>query len=132
MAGGCGDSASSCRSLETSGSGVGSGTGGGTGIATGSTGGPAAGGGGGGQGQGHGSLSQTQSTCNVTTPSSVAYQQSRPNKLSACYASCCAESAKKVFRLKTKPKKRENKKINFYKCLFSYRRAHDRILVVPF
>ncbi|KAF7379794.1 hypothetical protein HZH68_016742 [Vespula germanica] len=90
VAGGCGDSASSCRSLETSGSGVGSGTGG-TGIATGSTGGP----GGGGGGQGHGSLSQTQSTCNVTTPS-VAYQQSRPNKLSACYASCCAESAKKT------------------------------------
>ncbi|XP_014605174.1 PREDICTED: putative thiamine transporter SLC35F3 isoform X2 [Polistes canadensis] len=92
VAGGCGDSASSCRSLETSGSGVGSGTG--TGIATGSTGGP---GGGGGGGQGHGSsLSQTQPTCNVTTPS-VAYQQSRPNKLSACYASCCAESAKKIY-----------------------------------
>ncbi|KAG7212859.1 hypothetical protein KM043_002212 [Ampulex compressa] len=71
VAGGCGDSASSCRSLETSGSGLGSGA-----------------------GQGHGT-GQTQPSTHVNAPP-VAYQQ-RQSSLSACYASCCAESAKKIY-----------------------------------
>ncbi|CAK9829829.1 Putative thiamine transporter SLC35F3 [Anthophora retusa] len=74
VSGGCGDSVSSCRPLETSGSGIGSG--------------------GAGDNQGH-NTSQTQVQSHVTAPP-VAYQQ-RPNSLSACYASCCAESAKKIY-----------------------------------
>ncbi|KOX72226.1 Solute carrier family 35 member F3 [Melipona quadrifasciata] len=70
---GCGDSVSSCRPLETSRSGVGSG---GTGD------------------QGH-NTSQTQVQSHITV-APVTYQQ-RPNSLSACYASCCAESAKKIY-----------------------------------
>lgn len=73
VSGGCGDSVPSCRPLETSGSG----------IASGGT----------GDNQGH-NTSQTQVQSHVTVPP-VTYQQ-RPNSLSACYASCCAESAKKV------------------------------------
>ncbi|KOC58875.1 Solute carrier family 35 member F3 [Habropoda laboriosa] len=74
VSGGCNDSVSSCRPLETSGSGVGSG--------------------GAGDNQGH-NTSQTQVQSHVTAPP-VTYQQ-RPNSLSACYASCCAESAKKIY-----------------------------------
>ncbi|XP_043509485.1 putative thiamine transporter SLC35F3 isoform X1 [Frieseomelitta varia] len=74
ISGGCGDSVPSCRPLETSRSGVGSG--------------------GAGDNQGH-NISQTQVQPHVTVPP-VTYQQ-RPNSLSACYASCCAESAKKIY-----------------------------------
>ncbi|XP_061929776.1 solute carrier family 35 member F3 isoform X7 [Apis cerana] len=74
VSGGCGDSVPSCRPLETSGSG----------IASGGT----------GDNQGH-NTSQTQVQSHVTVPP-VTYQQ-RPNSLSACYASCCAESAKKIY-----------------------------------
>ncbi|XP_026296295.1 putative thiamine transporter SLC35F3 isoform X5 [Apis mellifera] len=74
VSGGCGDSVPSCRPLETSGSG----------IASGGT----------GDNQGH-NTSQTQIQSHVTVPP-VTYQQ-RPNSLSACYASCCAESAKKIY-----------------------------------
>ncbi|XP_076634190.1 solute carrier family 35 member F3 isoform X1 [Colletes latitarsis] len=71
---GCGDSAPSCRPIETSGSGVAAeGTGGNPGHNTG----------------------QTQVQSHMTTPP-VTYQR-RPNSLSACYASCCAESAKKIY-----------------------------------
>lgn len=73
VSGGCGDSVPSCRSLETTRSGVGSG--------------------GSADNQGH-NTSQTQVQSHVTVPP-VTYQQ-RPNSLSTCYASCCAESAKKV------------------------------------
>nr|XP_012143178.1 PREDICTED: putative thiamine transporter SLC35F3 isoform X2 [Megachile rotundata] len=68
------DSVPSCRPLETSGSGTG--------------------GGGTGDNQGHG-IGQTQVQSHVTVPP-VTYHQ-RPNSLSACYASCCAESAKKIY-----------------------------------
>ena len=54
--------------------------------------------GGTGDNQGH-NTSQTQVQPHVTVPP-VTYQQ-RPNSLSACYASCCAESAKKVHFLIT-------------------------------
>ncbi|XP_078037972.1 solute carrier family 35 member F3 isoform X1 [Augochlora pura] len=70
---GCGDSAPSCRTLETSGSG---------GIAEGTA-----------SNQGH--ISQIQVQQHMSAPS-VTYQQ-RSNSLSACYASCCAESAKKIY-----------------------------------
>ncbi|XP_076227258.1 solute carrier family 35 member F3 isoform X3 [Nomia melanderi] len=70
----CGDSTPSCRPLDTSGSG---------GIAEGT-----------GASQGH-NASQIQVQQHISTPS-VTYQQ-RPNSLSACYASCCAESAKKIY-----------------------------------
>lgn len=66
------DSVPSCRPLDTSGSGTG---------------------GGGTDNQGHG-IGQTQVQSHVTAPP-VTYHQ-RSNSLSACYASCCAESAKKV------------------------------------
>ncbi|KAK0175052.1 hypothetical protein PV327_008836 [Microctonus hyperodae] len=76
--GGCGDSASSCRSLETGGSCAGSG-GGGSGP----------GGGGCPGGQGH-----NQQSCHMGV-STVNYQ-TRRHSLSRCYHSCCAESAKKL------------------------------------
>ncbi|EZA58449.1 putative thiamine transporter SLC35F3 isoform X2 [Ooceraea biroi] len=77
---GCGDSTPSYRTLETTGSTVGSGGGGGTGgIQAQSTG-------------------QTQSSAHVTPiPTSVVQQPQQPSSLSACYASCCAESAKKIY-----------------------------------
>ncbi|XP_026672190.1 putative thiamine transporter SLC35F3 isoform X3 [Ceratina calcarata] len=68
VTGGCGDSIPS-RPLET-------------------------GGGGSGDNQGH-NPSQTQIQSHVTVPP-VTYPQ-RPSSLSACYASCCAESAKKIY-----------------------------------
>ncbi|XP_043595017.1 putative thiamine transporter SLC35F3 isoform X2 [Bombus pyrosoma] len=74
VSGGCGDSVPSCRSLETTRSGVGSG--------------------GSADNQGH-NTSQTQVQPHVTVPP-VTYQQ-RPNSLSTCYTSCCAESAKKIY-----------------------------------
>ncbi|KAK0165757.1 hypothetical protein PV328_004251 [Microctonus aethiopoides] len=77
--GGCGDSASSCRSLETGGSCAGSG-GGGSGP----------GGGGCPGGQGH-----NQQSCHMGV-STVNYQ-TRRHSLSRCYHSCCAESAKKIY-----------------------------------
>ena len=78
VAAGCGDSASSCRSLETSGSCVGSGgASGGGGNASGAI----------GQGQG-------QQTSHIGPPP-VSYQ-TRRHSTSPCYTSCCAESAKKV------------------------------------
>ncbi|XP_032677087.1 solute carrier family 35 member F4 isoform X3 [Odontomachus brunneus] len=86
---GCGDSASSCRTLETTGSAVGSG-----------------GAGGGGGGSGSGSVQtqptgQSQASTHVTpSPTPVAQQPQQPQQpssLSACYASCCAESAKKIY-----------------------------------
>ncbi|XP_076296702.1 solute carrier family 35 member F3 isoform X6 [Lasioglossum baleicum] len=74
VTGGCGDSAPSCRTMEATGSG---------GIAEGA-----------GGNQGH-TASQIQVQQHISPPS-VTYQQ-RPNSLSACYASCCAESAKKIY-----------------------------------
>ncbi|XP_076672402.1 solute carrier family 35 member F3 isoform X2 [Andrena cerasifolii] len=74
ISGGCGDSAPACRPLETSGSGV---------VA-----------GGAGDSQGH-NTGQTQVQSHMTTPA-VTYHQ-RHNSLSACYASCCAESAIKIY-----------------------------------
>ncbi|XP_015120593.1 putative thiamine transporter SLC35F3 isoform X3 [Diachasma alloeum] len=74
---GCGDSASSCRSLDTGGSCAGSG------------GGPGSGGGGHG-GQGH------NPSCVSTSAPAVSYQ-TRRHSLSRCYNSCCAESAKKIY-----------------------------------
>lgn len=82
VADGRNDSASSCRTLETTGSAVGSGGGGGSGgdSGTGSV-----------QAQ---STAQTRSSIHVTpTPTPVVQ---RPSSISACFASCCAESAKKV------------------------------------
>ncbi|KZC06781.1 Solute carrier family 35 member F3 [Dufourea novaeangliae] len=72
VTGGCGDSAAGCRPLETSG-GAAEGTGG---------------------SQGH-NASQIQIQPHMSAPS-VTYQQ-RSNSLTACYASCCAESAKKIY-----------------------------------
>lgn len=83
---GRGDSASSCRTLETTGSVVGNGGGGGTGTGTGSV-----------QAQ---STGQAQPPTHVIPASTTVIQQSQqpqqPSSLSVCYASCCAESAKKV------------------------------------
>jgi len=78
---GCGDSASSYRTLETTGSVVGNG-GGGTGtVQTQSTG-------------------QTQSSAHMTsTLTPIVQQPQQSSSLSVCYASCCAESAKKVLIL---------------------------------
>jgi len=71
---GCGDSASSCRTLEATGSAVGSGGGdSGTGGVQ-----PAG---------------QTQSSTHATSAPAV---QQRPSSISTCLGSCCAESAKKV------------------------------------
>ncbi|XP_076238880.1 solute carrier family 35 member F3 isoform X3 [Calliopsis andreniformis] len=67
-----GDSAPTCRPLETGGS-----------IAGGTS-----------ENQGH-NVGQTQVQSHVNPPA-VTYHQ-RPNSLSACYASCCAESAKKIY-----------------------------------
>ncbi|XP_029032679.2 solute carrier family 35 member F4 isoform X2 [Osmia bicornis bicornis] len=67
------DSVPSCRPLDTSGSGTG---------------------GGGTDNQGHG-IGQTQVQSHVTAPP-VTYHH-RSNSLSTCYASCCAESAKKIY-----------------------------------
>ncbi|XP_015589902.1 putative thiamine transporter SLC35F3 isoform X2 [Cephus cinctus] len=78
----CGDSGSSCRSVETTGSGVGSGGGG--------PGGP----GGGGQIQGQSQGPSTPS-CLISNPA-VNYQHPQSSS-SSCYASCCAESAKKIY-----------------------------------
>ncbi|XP_076171720.1 uncharacterized protein LOC143148849 [Ptiloglossa arizonensis] len=72
ITGGCGDSTPSCRTLETSGTGN---------AAEGIVG-----------SQGH-NTGQTQVQPRITTPP-ITYQ--RPNSLSTCYASCCAESAKKI------------------------------------
>ncbi|XP_011267589.1 putative thiamine transporter SLC35F3 isoform X3 [Camponotus floridanus] len=83
VADGRNDSASSCRTLETTGSAVGSGGGGGSGgdSGTGSV-----------QAQ---STAQTRSSIHVTpTPTPVVQ---RPSSISACFASCCAESAKKIY-----------------------------------
>jgi len=80
---GCGDSAPSCRTLETTGS-AGSGGDSGTGSV---------------QTQG-----QTQSSTHVTS-APVVQQLQQPSSISACVASCCAESAKKVdciFNMKLK------------------------------
>ncbi|XP_076762212.1 solute carrier family 35 member F3 isoform X2 [Xylocopa sonorina] len=74
VTGACGDSVPTCRPLETSGSAVSSG---GTGDS-----------------QGH-NTSQAQIQSHVSAPP-VTYHQ-RPNSLSTCYASCCAESAKKIY-----------------------------------
>ncbi|XP_034949349.1 putative thiamine transporter SLC35F3 isoform X2 [Chelonus insularis] len=78
--GGCGDSASSCRSLETGGS------------CDGSRAGFRDSGGGGGCTGGQG---QNQATC-YSGGSTVSYQ-TRRHSLTRCYASCCAESAKKIY-----------------------------------
>lgn len=106
---GYGDSASSCRTLETTGSAVGSGGSGG-------------GGGGGGGGSGSGSVQtqptgQSQTSTHVTpTPTPIAQQSQqpqqpqRPSSLSACYASCCAESAKKVDKTSPNSALTENSK----------------------
>ncbi|XP_043268469.1 putative thiamine transporter SLC35F3 isoform X2 [Venturia canescens] len=79
VAGGCGDSASSCRSLETSGSCAASGVGGG---------GSRGGSGGTGQGQG-------EQSCHIGAPPTT--YQTRRHSISPCYSSCCAESAKKIY-----------------------------------
>lgn len=83
IADGRGDSASSYRTLETTGSAVGSGGGGG--------------GSGGDSGTGSvqfQSTAQTRSSIHLTpTPTPVVQ---RSSSISACFASCCAESAKKV------------------------------------
>ncbi|KAL0112357.1 hypothetical protein PUN28_011999 [Cardiocondyla obscurior] len=70
---GCGDSASSCRTLETTGS---------------------AGGGGGDSGVQP--TGQTQSSTHLTS-ASVVQQAQHPSSFSTCLASCCAESAKKIY-----------------------------------
>ncbi|KAH0947542.1 hypothetical protein HN011_009674 [Eciton burchellii] len=76
---GCGDSASSYRTLETTGSVVGNG-GGGTGTV---------------QTQ---SIGQTQSSVHMTsTLTPIVQQPQQSSSLSVCYASCCAESAKKIY-----------------------------------
>ncbi|CAL1684048.1 unnamed protein product [Lasius platythorax] len=80
VADGRGDSTSSCRTLETTGSAVASGGGGGD--------------------SGIGSVqaqptTQTRSSIHVTpTPTPVVQ---RPSSISSCFASCCAESAKKIY-----------------------------------
>ncbi|XP_011704876.1 PREDICTED: putative thiamine transporter SLC35F3 isoform X2 [Wasmannia auropunctata] len=73
-----GDSASSCRTLETTGSVVGGG------------------GGGGGDSGNVQSTGQTQSSTHVTS-APVVQQSQQPSSISACFASCCAESAKKIY-----------------------------------
>ncbi|XP_020288583.1 putative thiamine transporter SLC35F3 isoform X2 [Pseudomyrmex gracilis] len=76
VADGCGDSASSCRTLETTGSGGGGDNGGVQAQTTG----------------------QTQPSVHMTTTSTPNVQQSqRPSSISACFASCCAENAKKIY-----------------------------------
>ncbi|XP_012534555.1 putative thiamine transporter SLC35F3 isoform X3 [Monomorium pharaonis] len=72
-----GDSASSYRSLETTGSAVG-------------------GGGGGGGDSGVQLTGQTQSSTHVTSAPAI-QQPHQPSSISACLASCCAESAKKIY-----------------------------------
>ncbi|XP_029161671.1 putative thiamine transporter SLC35F3 isoform X3 [Nylanderia fulva] len=84
VADGRGDSGSSCRTLETTGSAVTSG-----------------GGGGGGGDSGTGSVqtqptAQTRASVHVTSTPTPAVVQ-RPSSISTCFASCCAESAKKIY-----------------------------------
>ncbi|XP_011872637.1 PREDICTED: putative thiamine transporter SLC35F3 isoform X2 [Vollenhovia emeryi] len=75
----CGDSGSSYRTLEATGSAVGSG------------------GGGGGGDTGTGGLQPTGQTHSSTHVTSAPVVQQQPSSFSACLASCCAESAKKIY-----------------------------------
>ncbi|XP_067208897.1 solute carrier family 35 member F3 isoform X3 [Linepithema humile] len=80
---GCGDSASSCRTLETTESATGSGGGGGD-SGTGGV-------------QVH-STGQTQSSTHVTPiPTPVAQQPHHSSSIVACFSSFCAKSAKKIY-----------------------------------
>ncbi|XP_018401770.1 PREDICTED: putative thiamine transporter SLC35F3 isoform X2 [Cyphomyrmex costatus] len=72
---GCGDSAPSCRTLETTGSAGSGGDSGTTNVQP---------------------TGQTQSSTHMTS-APVVQQPQQPSSISACVASCCAESAKKIY-----------------------------------